>query len=71
MIKMAVAGKPIGHSLSPLLHKTAYQLLGIEADFLTDEISEDQFGEYYFIKEFWLQRVSVNNASQRDFTWIR
>ena len=48
MIKMAVAGKPIGHSLSPLLHKTAYRLLGIEAEFLADEISEDKFGDYYF-----------------------
>jgi shikimate dehydrogenase len=48
MIKMAVAGKPIGHSLSPLLHKTAYRLLGVEAEFLADEISEDKFGDYYF-----------------------
>jgi shikimate dehydrogenase len=48
MIKMAVAGSPIGHSLSPLLHATAYKLLGIEADFLSEEITEDKFGEFYF-----------------------
>ena len=48
MIKMAVAGNPISHSLSPLLHETAYRLLGIEADFLAEEISEDKFGDYYF-----------------------
>jgi len=48
MIKMSVAGSPIGHSLSPLLHSTAYKLLGIDAEFLSEEITEDKFGDYYF-----------------------
>lgn len=48
MIKLAVAGLPISHSLSPLLHSTAYKILGIEADFSTAEISEDKFGDFYF-----------------------
>ena len=48
MIKMAVAGSPISHSLSPLLHSTAYKILGIEAEFLSEEITEDKFGEFYF-----------------------
>ena len=46
MIKMAVAGSPISHSLSPLLHSTAYKILGIEAEFLSEEITEDKFGEF-------------------------
>ncbi len=41
MIKLAVAGKPISHSLSPLLHATAYEILGVEAQFLASELSED------------------------------
>lgn len=47
MMKLAVVGSPISHSLSPLLHNTAYQMLGIEAEFLRDEVSEEKFGEYY------------------------
>ena len=48
MIKLAVAGSPIGHSLSPLLHTTAYKLLGIEAEFSAQEIKEESFGDFYF-----------------------
>ncbi len=48
MIKLAVAGLPISHSLSPLLHSTAYKILGVEADFSSAEIGEDKFGNFYF-----------------------
>jgi len=48
MIKLAVAGYPISHSLSPLLHSTAYKILGVEAEFSSSEINEDKFGDYYF-----------------------
>ena len=48
MIKLAVAGSPIGHSLSPLLHSTAYDILGVKADFGSNEIKEQDFGNYYF-----------------------
>jgi len=63
MIKMAVAGSPISHSLSPLLHSTAYKLLGIEADFLSEEITEDKFGEFLLQgKKFWISRTCINDA---------
>lgn len=48
MIKLAVAGSPISHSLSPLLHTTAYELLGVQATFLTEEHTDLDFGEFYF-----------------------
>jgi len=48
MIKLAVACKPISHSLSPLLHTTAYEILGIKAEFLAEEVSEDTFADFYF-----------------------
>ena len=57
MIKAAVLGSPITHSLSPALHKRAYELLGISAsygsieltperalDFFKDALSEDWTG---------------------------
>ncbi|NCV73619.1 MAG: shikimate dehydrogenase, partial [Actinobacteria bacterium] len=48
MIKLAVAGSPISHSLSPLLHTTAYELLGVQATFSTEELTDLDFGEFYF-----------------------
>jgi shikimate dehydrogenase len=48
MIKLAVAGSPITHSLSPLLHTTAYELLGVPASFTTEEVTDLNFGEFYF-----------------------
>jgi shikimate dehydrogenase len=48
LIKLAVAGSPIGHSLSPLLHSTAYEILGVKADFGSNEVKEQDFGNFYF-----------------------
>ena len=47
-MKLAVAGSPISHSLSPLLHSTAYRMLGVEAEFLAHEVTEQEFGNFYF-----------------------
>ena len=38
MIKAAVLGSPISHSLSPLLHKTAYRELGIDGSYEAIEV---------------------------------
>lgn len=48
MIKMKVAGSPIGHSLSPLLHNHAYQILGVAAEFTSEEVNELTFPDFYF-----------------------
>jgi shikimate dehydrogenase len=48
MIKMKVAGSPIGHSLSPLLHNHAYQTLGVPAEFSAEEITELTFPDFYY-----------------------
>ena len=50
MIRCAVLGSPISHSLSPLLHRAAYEELGIEGD--DGEFEEDVdevLGEGVFI----------------------
>jgi len=41
VIKAAVLGSPIVHSLSPLLHRTAYQLLGVEAEYSALDMQPD------------------------------
>lgn len=48
MIKLAVAGSPISHSLSPLLHNAAYEILQIPASFIAVEKSDLDFGDFYF-----------------------
>jgi shikimate dehydrogenase len=48
VIKLAVAGSPISHSLSPLLHSTAYEILGVQASFSAIEKNDLDFGDFYF-----------------------
>lgn len=48
MIKLAVAGSPISHSLSPLLHSIAYEILNVPADFTSNEVTDLEFGDLYF-----------------------
>ena len=47
MIRAAVLGSPISHSLSPLLHRSAYKILDLEASYeaieLKPEVAEDFF----------------------------
>ena len=47
MIKAAVIGSPITHSLSPKIHKKAYEILGLEASYEAIEISESTFLDFY------------------------
>ena len=42
MIRAAVLGSPISHSLSPLLHRCAYQLLGVQADYSAIEMTPER-----------------------------
>ena len=47
MIRAAVLGSPISHSLSPLIHQTAYNLLGIEAHYEAIELTLDNSREFF------------------------
>ncbi len=42
IIRGAVLGTPITHSLSPLLHNHAFEFLGIQGDYQREEVAEDQ-----------------------------
>ena len=46
MIAAAVLGSPIAHSLSPLLHNTAYQFLGIEASYKAFDVPSGQLRDF-------------------------
>lgn len=45
-LKGAVLGSPIAHSLSPLLHKTAYNLLGIAGDYSAIEVKSGELQNF-------------------------
>lgn len=47
MIKAAVLGSPISHSLSPKIHKKAYEVLGLNGDYSAIEINESNFAEFF------------------------
>ena len=46
MIKAAVIGSPITHSLSPKIHRKAYEILGLEASYNAIEVSEASFPDF-------------------------
>jgi len=46
MIRAAVLGSPISHSLSPALHAAAYKKLGIAAEYLAFEVKEDALVDF-------------------------
>jgi shikimate dehydrogenase len=41
VIKAGVLGSPISHSLSPILHRTAYVALGLQAEYSAYEVGSD------------------------------
>lgn len=46
MIKAAVLGSPISHSLSPLIHNTAYSILGIDGNYSAIEVDSSNFKHF-------------------------
>jgi len=55
MIKAAVLGSPISHSLSPLLHNAAYKELGIRADYQAIDVTLEKAPEFFdrALREEW------------------
>jgi shikimate dehydrogenase len=47
MIKAAVLGSPISHSLSPKIHMKAYELLGIAGDYVAIELGEESLRTFF------------------------
>ena len=46
MIRAAVLGSPIAHSLSPLLHNTAYEFLELPAEYSAVEVASGQLAQF-------------------------
>ena len=46
MISGAVLGSPISHSLSPVLHKAAFEFLGIEGTYSAIKVASGALGKF-------------------------
>jgi len=53
--RLAVLGHPIEHSLSPVLHAAAYEVLGLDWTYDRADLTEDQLSDY---------------VTSRDETWL-
>ena len=42
VLHAAVLGRPIAHSLSPVLHAAAYRVLGLDVDYGRRDLGEDE-----------------------------
>ena len=46
MMKAAVLGSPIEHSLSPFIHNRAYEILGVEGQYEKFDVNAEQIAEF-------------------------
>lgn len=54
MIKAAVLGSPIAHSLSPALHRAAYRYLGLEGSYQAVHVTKDELPKFLSeLDELW------------------
>ncbi len=54
MIRAAVLGSPISHSLSPALHRTAYKYLGIDGQYEAIDVKAENLRDFIFsLDESW------------------
>lgn len=57
----AVLGSPISHSLSPLIHNYAYQILQFQAEYIAAEVREGEFLE-------WIKSALTNSTQWMGFS---
>ena len=69
-MKAAVLGSPISHSLSPLLHESAYKFLGIEGEYLAIEVKSQDliaFLDSELSRDFTSLYSPTPDAASRGF----
>ena len=81
MIKAAVLGSPIAHSLSPKIHKRAYELLGIDGEYTAFDVNEEALPKFLIesAKGDWtgfsltmpLKEVVIGNCAKVSDTALR
>ena len=67
MIKAAVLGSPISHSLSPLLHQAAYSFLGVDASYEAIEVRSGGLSDFIDLECFLVNDATQRGASETRF----
>jgi shikimate dehydrogenase len=64
--RCAVVGSPISHSLSPVLHRAAYEHLGLDWTYEAIELTEDELEPYVTGRDAALRGLSVTMPLKRE-----
>lgn len=59
MIKGAVLGYPVTHSLSPLLHESAYRFLGLDGSYEAIEVNSGELAQFFDERGFEFDYFSL------------
>lgn len=81
MIRAAVLGSPITHSLSPKIHNKAYEILGVAGEYTAIELNEKTFPSFYaeisnggwtgFSLTMPLKEIAIKNCAKVCETALR
>lgn len=50
-IKGSILGSPVSHSLSPLLHREAFEFLGIEGEYQRNEVQIEELSQFFSLNQ--------------------
>jgi shikimate dehydrogenase len=64
--RLAVLGSPISHSKSPMLHRAAYQQLGLDWDYSAIEVTGDDIGDFVEQRDAGWRGLSLTMPLKND-----
>ena len=64
--RLAVLGSPIAHSLSPVLHRAAYSVLGLDWSYDAVEVGRDELSEFVSSRDASWRGLSLTMPLKRD-----
>jgi shikimate dehydrogenase len=64
--RLAVLGSPIAHSRSPLLHRAAYEVLGLDWQYSAVEVSGDTLRDFVESRDVTWRGLSLTMPLKRD-----
>ncbi|MGW3945033.1 shikimate dehydrogenase [Micrococcus luteus] len=69
-LRAAVLGRPIAHSLSPVLHGAAYGVLGLDVDYRRRDLGEDEVGAFVAGRLGAPRTADGGDAAARGEDWL-
>ncbi|MDQ1562719.1 MAG: shikimate dehydrogenase, partial [Actinomycetota bacterium] len=65
-MRLAVLGSPIAHSLSPALHRAAYDVLGLDWDYEAIEVTTESLRDFVTSRDETWRGLSLTMPLKRD-----